>query len=145
MVSAIWNDVLLKLILAALLAGLIGFERERKDKPAGLRTHMLVSTACALITLVSVESFNTINPDSVSRIIAGILTGIGFLGAGTIMRTQDHVEGLTTAASVWVVSVIGISVGLGYYLHALFGTIVIMGILLLSGFERTMHKHRYKK
>ena len=91
------SEVILRLILAAVAGGIIGFERKTFHKPAGIRTHMLVSTGAALFTLVSTTAFTETDP---SRIAAGIVTGIGFLGAGTIFRAKDTVKGLTTAASL---------------------------------------------
>jgi putative Mg2+ transporter-C (MgtC) family protein len=109
-------------VLAAALGGLIGFERELSDQPAGFRTHMLVSVGAALFTLAGaygVESFFEQVPARVrydpTRIAAQIVTGIGFLGAGAIIQQGFSVRGLTTAASLWVTAAVGLSAGLGYY------------------------------
>lgn len=129
--EAIYEQAL-KLILAVVLSGLIGWERERSHKPAGLRTHMLVCVGSALITIVSVGYFT----EDYARIVAGIVTGIGFIGAGTIIaQGTKGIHGLTTAASLWVVAAIGIAVGIGWYLLAIIATILIMLILFLGKLE----------
>ena len=109
-------DVVLRLIIAALIGGLIGYERERAEKPAGFRTHLLVCVGAALLTIISVYGFGASSDPS--RVAAGIVVGIGFLGAGTILRGEREVIGLTTAATVWVVAAIGMALGLGLYLVA---------------------------
>ena len=114
------TQVVWRLFLAVILGGVIGFEREKHNKGmAGLRTHILVSVGSALIMLVSIHIFEiyagkaSVDP---SRIDAGVVTGIGFLGAGTIIRSGESVKGLTTAASLWTVSGIGMAVGCGFYI-----------------------------
>ena len=114
------TQVVWRLFLAVILGGVIGFEREKHNKGmAGLRTHILVSVGSALIMLVSIHIFEiyagraSVDP---SRIAAGVVTGIGFLGAGTIIRSGESVKGLTTAASLWTVSGIGMAVGCGFYI-----------------------------
>jgi putative Mg2+ transporter-C (MgtC) family protein len=102
--------MVVKLGAAALLGALVGLERERHDRPAGLRTHMLVCVGSTLITLVSYEMGR---PNDVARIAAQIVTGIGFLGAGTIYRAGGGIRGLTTAAGLWVVAGIGMAIGAG--------------------------------
>ena len=125
-------EIFLRLIIAAIAGGLIGFERKTVHKPAGLRTHMLVCLGAALFTIVSITSFVDIDP---ARMIAGIVTGIGFLGAGTIFRAENHVKGLTTAASLWSVAAIGIAVGVGEYFLAAITTILVILILQLNNIE----------
>ncbi len=123
----------LKLVLALILGGLIGWERERIHKPAGLRTHMLVCMGSALITIVSIGYF----VEDYARIIAGIITGIGFIGAGTIIaQGTKGIHGLTTAAALWAVAAIGICVGIGWYVLAVAATILIMLILFIGRLER---------
>lgn len=134
-------ELFLKIVLAVIFSGLIGLEREVKERPAGLRTHILVCLGAALLTLVSVDYFPTTS-DSAARIISGIITGIGFLGAGTIINSDHHVSGLTTAAGVWVVAGLGIILGLGYYYLALVSTAVIILILKMSNVEQLLHKNR---
>ena len=100
-------------------------------KPAGVRTHMLVSLGSALFVLVAAESI----PSDVVRIMAGIATGIGFLGAGTIFKAKSDVHGLTTAASIWAVAAVGLAVGLGYYLITLVSVILVIIVLQLNKLE----------
>ena len=121
-------EVLIRLVVAAIAGGLIGLEREALHKPAGVRTHMLVSLGAALFVLATLS----IIPDEVGRIIAGIATGIGFLGAGTIFRSKDSVKGLTTAASIWTVAAIGLTVGGGRYVLAIAATVLVVLILRLK-------------
>lgn len=108
--------------MACLLGGLIGLERESLGRPAGLRTHILVSVGSTLIMLVSIYGFGTGDP---ARLAAQVVSGIGFLGAGTIMREGATVRGLTTAASLWVVAGIGLAVGAGFYFGAALGTLIV--------------------
>src|SRR3989344_8000244 len=107
-----YAEIILRLALSVVFGGLIGLEREVVHKPAGVRTHMLVSLGSALFVLVALTSI----PEGIDKIIAGVATGIGFLGAGTIFKSKNDVQGLTTAASVWTVAAVGLAVGLGYYL-----------------------------
>jgi putative Mg2+ transporter-C (MgtC) family protein len=111
-------DMVLRLLLAAALGAVIGYQRERANKPAGMRTHILISLGSALFTVVSIFGFG--DGVDVSRVAAGVVTGIGFIGAGVIFRGMrgDHVMGLTTAASVWVTAAIGLAAGAGMYLIA---------------------------
>ena len=123
--------MLLRLALAALLGGLIGFERELREREAGLRTHLLVSLGSALFTIVGAYGFhafldsgaNVVRADP-TRIAAQIVTGIGFLGAGAIIRQGLSVRGLTTAATLWVVAAIGMACGAGWYSAAVVTTLV---------------------
>jgi len=121
-------DALLRLALAAALGAAVGVERELRDREAGMRTHLLVSLGAALFTIVSAYGFHEFltSGDAVvradpTRIAAQIVTGIGFLGAGAIIRDGMNVRGLTTAANLWVVAAIGIACGAGYYAAALVG------------------------
>lgn len=118
----------LRLLLAAALGAIIGFQRERAHRPAGLRTHILISAGAALFTIISIYAFPTADP---SRIAAGVVTGIGFLGAGTILHRTRTVEGLTTAASVWAVAAIGMSAGSGLYILSVVATVIVFIVLLL--------------
>src|SRR3989344_8546204 len=126
-----YTEILLRLVLATLAGGLIGLEREIVHRPAGVRTHMLVSLGSALFALITIEQL----PGEAARIIAGIATGIGFLGAGTIFKAKDEVHGLTTAASVWAVAAVGLSIGFGYYLMMLIATMLILIVLQLNKLE----------
>lgn len=121
-------DGLLKLGLAALFGGFIGYEREQSHRPAGFRTHILVAVGSALVMLTSTYIFEMYKEQSnidPARLGAQVISGIGFLGAGTILREGFSVKGLTTAASLWAVSCIGLAVGVGYYEGAIVATIVI--------------------
>jgi len=123
-----------RLILAALLSGVIGFEREAHGRAAGLRTHILVCVGSTLIMLTSLYIFDMYIgrvPLDPTRIAANVVAGIGFLGAGTIIRSGASVMGLTTAASIWAVAGIGLAVGCGYYLGALVCTFIILTTLLV--------------
>lgn len=122
--TALNFETIISLVLAVALGAVVGLERETTHKPAGIRTHMLVSLGSALFTIVSV-SFS-IDP---ARIAAGIVTGIGFIGAGTIFAEKDKVQGLTTAASLWATAAIGLAAGIGDYPLALLVTVLVFLIL----------------
>ncbi len=122
-----------RLIISAILGGLIGVEREMHDKPAGFRTHVLICVGAAMFTLLSISVSGTFeNPADVSRIAAGVVAGIGFLSAGTIFRDKDRVRGLTTAADIWVLAAIGMSVGFGHYFLAVAATIISLVVLIVG-------------
>jgi putative Mg2+ transporter-C (MgtC) family protein len=126
-------DLLGKLALATLLGGVVGWERESSGKPAGLRTNILICVGAALITDLSIRFSGLANPNGPSydpsRIVAQIVTGIGFLGAGTIMQSKGTVTGLTSAATIWVVNAIGMTVGAGAYFEASGSTLLVLVIL----------------
>lgn len=127
-------ETIFQLLLAAFLGGLVGLEREYKRKEAGLRTYALVTLGATLFTIISFESFYVfVNKSGLSfdpaRIIGQIVIGIGFIGAGLIIYRQFHVEGLTTAAGLWVTAAIGVAVGVKLYFIAFFVTLVAVGIL----------------
>jgi len=117
-----------KLILSAILGLILGYEREIHKRPAGLRTHSLVCMGATLFTMISI-SF-TGNYVDASRIAAGVVTGIGFIGGGLIYKSEDRVIGLTTAAELWVLGAIGLAVGIGYYFAAIVTTIIVLFILV---------------
>jgi putative Mg2+ transporter-C (MgtC) family protein len=128
-----WVEVLVRVGLAAALGGAIGFERELREREAGLRTHMLVSVGAALFTLVSAYAWTDWNFSTreglvfdPTRIAAQVVTGIGFLGAGAIIRQGLSVRGLTTAATLWVVAAIGMAAGAGYYAAAVITTVLVL-------------------
>jgi putative Mg2+ transporter-C (MgtC) family protein len=127
----IWR-IILRLALAAILGGLIGLERETKHKPAGLRTQMLMCFGAAFFTILSHQIAAIWGGDH-TRIAAQIIPGIGFIGAGSILRAGGSVTGLTTAATVFVVASIGMAVGGGFLIPAVFATVVLIGALLLLG------------
>ncbi len=124
-------ETVFRLFLAVGLGGLIGFERQLKHRPAGLRTHMLVSLGATIFTVISL-SFD-IEP---ARIAAGIVAGIGFLGAGSIIAQKGHIRGITSAATLWVVAGIGLSVGVGQYLFAIIGALIVFAVLQLGKIEK---------
>lgn len=125
--------MIVKLLLAVLLGAIIGYEREIKHRPAGLRTHMLVSLGSALFTILSLNAFPGSDP---ARVAAGILIGIGFIGAGTVLQMKEKVIGLTTAASLWVTAAIGMASGAGFYLGAIVTAIVVFATLHLKEIEK---------
>ena len=128
-----WGEVLVRVVLAGVLGGAIGAEREIREREAGLRTHMLVAVGAALFTIVSAYAWAdfqfstregiTFDP---TRIAAQVVTGIGFLGAGAIIRQGLSIRGLTTAASLWVVAAIGMASGAGYYSAAVITTVLVL-------------------
>ncbi len=123
-----------KIILSVILSGLIGYERGKRHKGAGLRTHILVGVGSTLIVLTSLflfEKYKDVTTIDPTRMITGIVTGIGFLCAGTIIQAESRVRGLTTAAALWIVSGVGIAVGAGHYSAAIIVSIVVF--LVLTG------------
>jgi putative Mg2+ transporter-C (MgtC) family protein len=141
-------EIILQLMLAVALGGFIGYERENTNRPAGFRTHILVCVGSALVMITSQYlmqkySGSTIDP---SRLGAQVISGIGFLGAGTIIRDGFNVRGLTTAASLWAVSCVGIAVGSGFYAGAIAATIFIFLTLitLKKAEKRFGRKNRYR-
>jgi putative Mg2+ transporter-C (MgtC) family protein len=130
------SQIILRLIVGAILGGLIGFERERHNKNvAGFRTHILVCVGSTLIMLTSIYVFEVYTrfnaPVDPSRIAASVITGIGFLGAGTIIRSNVSVTGLTTAASLWTVSGIGLAVGCGFHVASITASAIVLTALYL--------------
>jgi len=124
-------EMVLRFLLAVALGAGIGFQRERAGKAAGVRTHILVSAGAALFTLASIYGFG--GAVDISRVAAGVVVGIGFIGAGVILRGQREAEvaGLTTAATIWVTAAVGLAAGAGMYLLSIIATAIITGILLL--------------
>jgi len=123
-------EPVLRLVLSAVLGALVGFQREHEHKPAGLRTHTIVCIGSCLFAIVSATGFPGGDP---SRIAAQVVTGIGFIGAGTILflSRQHIVVGLTTAATVWAVAAVGLAVGSGLYLMAVAGALLVFGALFI--------------
>src|SRR5207245_4529486 len=133
-------DVLVRLLAALVLGGLIGLERERQERAAGLRTVTMVSLGSCLFTLLSLGAFHATNTDP-SRVAAQIVTGIGFLGAGTIFLRKDLVRGLTTAATIWATAAIGMATATGEFFAAAFTTLLILAVLMvLKPIERRFFK-----
>jgi putative Mg2+ transporter-C (MgtC) family protein len=128
------REILTRLVLSLILSGFIGLERQVHRRSAGLRTHILVSLGSCLIMLTSLYVFDiyknqtTMDP---ARIAAGVITGIGFLGAGTIIREREGIKGLTTAASLWVVAGIGLAMGCGFYRAGIYATILSLAALVV--------------
>jgi len=128
------SDILLRLVIAALLGALIGLEREYRHKPAGVRTDILVAVGTCVMTIVSVQiaRFATDAASvNISQIVSNVLPGIGFIGAGTIIQARGRVEGLTTAASIWLVAGISMAVGLGLFGLAAAAAVIGVGSLIL--------------
>jgi putative Mg2+ transporter-C (MgtC) family protein len=123
------TQIVLRMLLAALLGGLVGFQRERVGKSAGLRTHMLVSLGSAFFVMIPYQAGMSIA--DLSRVMQGIMTGVGFLGAGTILKreTDEQIEGLTTAAGLWLTAAVGSAAGMGREASAVLGTVLALLIL----------------
>lgn len=138
--------IVIKLVLAGLLGGIIGYERENTLRPAGFRTHILVCVGASLVMITSKYIFEQysshVNIDP-ARLGAQVISGIGFLGAGTIIRDGFNVKGLTTAASLWAVSCVGIATGIGFYSGAVIATMIIFSTLLfLKKFEKNISNYK---
>ncbi len=134
-------DAIFKMVLAVVFSGFIGYEREHSHRPAGFRTHILVAVGSALVMMTSgyiFKEFEGLGNFDPTRLGAQVISGIGFLGAGTILREGFSVKGLTTAASLWAVSCIGLAVGGGYYIGAFIATVFIY--LTLNTFKRFVTK-----
>lgn len=133
-----------RMFLSLILGGLIGIERERMHKSAGLRTHALVALGSTLITMTAVYGFAGAggnSADVASRIIANIVVGIGFIGGGAILRQRNQTVGLTTSATLWITSAVGIAVGLGFVFAALMATLLSYAVLtILISFEKGVLK-----
>lgn len=137
--------VLVRLILAAILGALIGVEREKKKRAAGFRTHILVSVASCLIMLIAIDGFKNFGADwDASKFAGGVVSGIGFLGGGTILQKKDSVSGLTTAATLWAGAAIGLATGIGYYEGAIIATIICLVTLSLKGISDLINKRTTK-
>ena len=117
-----------QIALAVLLGGVLGWQRENWGKSAGPHTYALVTAGATLFTILSLTAFGSNN----AQVAAGIVTGIGFLGVGTILHKQNHIEGLTTAAGLWMAAAIGMAVGAGYFFLAIAATIIMLAILMLD-------------
>ena len=124
------TQITVRLLIAAILGGILGFEREHKGKAAGVRTHMLVALGAALFVLVPQMSGN--QADAMSRVVQGVIAGIGFLGAGTILKGKEdeegHVKGLTTAAGLWMTAAIGVAAGMGRESTAVLSTLLALAV-----------------
>ncbi|MFE5322960.1 MgtC/SapB family protein [Paenibacillus sp. NPDC056579] len=150
--NSIWYishmDLTIRILAAAAMGGLIGFEREWSNHAAGLRTHILVCIGSAAIMLLSIYGFGEFATESSvrmdpARLAAQVISGIGFLGAGAILRTGSTISGLTTAASIWVVAAIGLCVGAGFFFCAILATImVLLSLFALNKWEKHLMRNR---
>ncbi|WP_353505388.1 MgtC/SapB family protein [Clostridium sp. Marseille-Q2269] len=146
------NQVIFRIFLSIIIGGAIGFEREKKNRPAGFRTHILVCIGACIAVMIQLYiiqymkeiirtdgDFKYLLSADVSRMASQVITGVGFLGAGTIIRDKGSVKGLTTAASIWVVACIGISVGLGFYFLSVIGFLgLILSLIVFEIIERVV-------
>jgi putative Mg2+ transporter-C (MgtC) family protein len=149
-------EIIGRLLLAIFVSGLIGYDREHKNRPAGIKTHILVCVGACILALVQKEiGYNALNLAQAypklagvvraddARLIAQVVSGIGFLGAGTIIVQRKAIRGLTTAASIWAVACLGLAVGMGDYVIAISGTVVVFGVLVFI--QKIIRVHAYKK
>jgi putative Mg2+ transporter-C (MgtC) family protein len=142
----IW-DIFLRLFLAIVLGGIIGIERETSHKPAGFRTNILICISSAMMMILArlISGGNETGGDSM-RLAAGVITGVGFLGAGTIIQSRGTIHGLTTASTIWAVAGLGLVIGAGYYLFAaLFTGLVVLTLVLFRKIERLLLEKAEKK
>ena len=123
-----------KLLLAVACASMIGWEREKHEKAAGLRTHILICMGACLLTIVGMKMTPSESPGDLLRIMQGVVTGVGFVGAGAIIRQEGSVKGLTTAAGVWVIAAIGLCIGAGEYMIAIFSTFLTFLVIRYIGY-----------
>ncbi len=150
--------VALRIVFAVVASGLIGYEREMKDRPAGFRTHILVCVGATIVALMQMEMIerttamiaenpvlaNALKAD-IGRVVAQVVTGVGFLGAGTIMVHKGSVRGLTTATTIWVVACLGLAIGLGYYTISIAATIAILFVIVvLKRIEDAAKRRKYQ-
>lgn len=141
-----WARIIIRLIAATLFGALIGIQRERVGKPAGVRTHILVMLGTTVFVLSG--SISGMSSEGLSRVIQGIITGIGFIGAGSILKLDKErdIQGLTTSAGIWMTAAIGVTIGLGGLGLALLGTIMALIVLTIIGsIEFQINKHRSQK
>jgi len=133
-----FNEILLRLGLSLVLGGVIGFERERDNQPAGLRTHMILVIGACLAMILSIN-MGVISGNDPARIAAQVISGIGFLGAGAILRYGFNVKGLTTATTLWTMAIVGLVLGAGYYWVAIISTVVML--VVLAALDQIEKKH----
>ena len=137
-----WYGVVSRLIIAAILGGIIGLERQNNNQSAGFRTHIILTVASALAMLTNQFIYERFGNADISRIAAGVVSGVGFLGAGTILITsRNRIKGLTTAAGLWACSCLGIAIGAGFYTAAICGLVIYIIALLLQPIERKLSKY----
>lgn len=138
-------QIVLRLLIGALLGAMIGFERERQNQPAGLRTHVILAVGCTLAMTLSINiamQFRQLVPNGdPARLAAQVISGIGFLGAGAILRFGNNIRGLTTATSLWTLAIIGLAVGAGHYISAASATLLLLvALTLLDRWEKRFIK-----
>ena len=121
------TQIVVRLMTAAILGGMLGYEREQAGKSAGLRTHMLVSIGAALFVLIPLQT--GVTPEAMTRVLQGLVAGVGFLGAGAILKNDAEVQGLTTAAGIWLTAAIGVAAGMGREVTAILSTLLALFIL----------------
>jgi putative Mg2+ transporter-C (MgtC) family protein len=126
-----WTTIVIRLAVSIVIGGLIGLERELEHKPAGLRTIILVCLGSTIFMLVGFEL--GLLGTEMGRIVAGVVTGVGFLGAGAIIRARGEVYGLTTAATIWLASGLGLAIGAGYYILAITSSVFVLVVLRILG------------
>lgn len=155
----LYKEIIIRLLLATIMGGIIGYERTVKNRPAGFRTHILVCVGAALIMVSQeamlhnmLEMIEKIAPNTqavkmdLGRMAGQVITGVGFLGAGTIIRDKGQVKGLTTAASIWVVACIGLVVGAGLYFISVAAIIIVMfSLFILKKLEKHSSKRRKRR
>jgi len=134
-----FGEIILRLLLSVIMGGIIGAERQLHRKAAGLRTHVLVCIGSTLMMLVAIFIYYTFKEETnidPGRIVGNVISGIGFLGAGTIIVTRGSIRGLTTAATLWVTAAVGLAIGCGFYFAALIATmLIIISLICLETFE----------
>ncbi len=123
--------IILKLVLAIILGGIIGYERETLGKPAGSRTYALIAMGSTFFTILSVNGFGQMANGDPAALVGQILIGVGFIGAGLIIFHKQHVEGLTTASALWAIAAIGIAIGIGWYLIAIIAAVLVFLVLFI--------------
>ncbi len=144
-------ELSLRLVIAAVLGGIFGFERETRHKPAGLRTHTLVCLGAAIFTIAGIYGFPVVfGADSIikntdpARVAAQIVTGVGFIGGGIIFKEKDHIAGITTAASIWLTAGLGVAIGSGLYILTFVTALLGLACLELDRFLAKVESHRCK-
>ena len=139
--SITWYGVIVRLLVATIFGGIVGLERQNNNQSAGFRTHIILTVASALAMLTNQFIFERFGNADISRIAAGVVSGVGFLGAGTILITsRNRIKGLTTAAGLWACSCLGIAIGAGFYTAAICGVIIYVFALILQPLESKLSK-----
>ena len=147
MVELLLTDIILRLVIAAVLGALVGLEREVHRLPAGLKTHALVCLGAALFTLASIQFSILDDRVTLGLLATGVVSGIGFLGAGVIFSDKKGVHGITTAATIWTVAALGLVIGIGHYVMAIIAALIIYAVLILGTFfeKNFLHEKRLER